>query len=83
MTERMTKQLARFMRFCNRSWVKWPVITILVVVVTVTHFVMADIYGDSPSAPTWEFTAMLHAAMLVVALLAVIFYRKCIKRKIK
>lgn len=79
----MMKLLARFVRFCNWPWVKWPAFVILVITVTVTHFVMADIYGHSPSAPTWEFTAMLHAAMLVVALLAVIFYRKCIKRKIK
>lgn len=83
MKEGMMKLLARFIRFCNRPWVKWPVIVILVVAVTVIHFVMADKYGDSPSAPTWEFTATLHTAILVVALLAVIFYRKCIKRKIK
>lgn len=82
MTERMKKLLARFMRFCNRPWVKWSVIVILVVAVTVVHFVMADKYGDSPSASTWEFTATLHATMLVVALLAVVFYKKCIKRKL-
>lgn len=82
MTERMMKLLARFVRFCNRPWVKWPVIIIFAVAVTATHFVMADKYGNSPFAPTWEFTATLHAAMLVVALLAVVFYKKCIKRKL-
>lgn len=82
MTERMMKQLARFVRFCNRPWVKWPVIVILVVAVTVVHFVMEDKYGNSSSAPTWEFTVTLHAAMLVVALLLVVIYKRCIKRKL-
>lgn len=76
------KLLVRFVRFCNRPWVKWPVIVIFAVAVTGTHFAMADKYGDSPSAPMWEFTATLHVAMLVIALLAVVFYKKFIKRKL-
>lgn len=72
----------RFMRFCNRRWVKWPVIAVFAATITVAHFVMADKYGDSPNAPTWDFTVTLHAAMLVIALLAVVFYKKCIKRKL-
>ena len=80
MTERMMRLLARFVLSCNRPWVKWPVI--FTVAVTGIHFVMADKYGDSPSAPTWEFTAMLHAAMLVVTVIIIVLYKKCIKRKL-
>ena len=60
-------QFVRFMRFCNRRWVKWPTVIVFLTAITVAHFVMADKYGDSPNAPTWEFTITLHAAMLVPA----------------
>lgn len=43
---------------------------------------MADKYGDSPNAPTWEFTITLHAAMLVAAAIIIVFYKKRIKRKL-
>ena len=41
-----------------------------------------DKYGDSPNAPTWEFTITLHAAMLVAAAIIIVFYKKRIKRKL-
>jgi len=56
MTESMMGQFVRFMRFCNRRWVKWPTVIVFLTAITVAHFVMADKYGDSPNAPTWEFT---------------------------
>lgn len=62
MTESMMGQFVRFMRFCNRRWVKWPTVIVFLTAITVAHFVMADKYGDSPNAPTWEFTITLHAA---------------------
>lgn len=82
MTEGMMRLFVRIMRFCNRRWVKWPLAAILVVAITVAHFVMAEKYGDSPNAPTWEFTVTLHAAMLVAAVIIIVLYKKCIKRKL-
>lgn len=82
MTEGMMGHFVRFMRFCNRRWVKWPAAIVFLTAITVAHFVMADKYGDSPSAPTWEFTVTLHAAMLVAAAIIIVFYKKCIKRKL-
>ena len=70
MTESMMGQFVRFMRFC------------FLTAITVAHFVMADKYGDSPNAPTWEFTITLHAAMLVAAAIIIVFYKKRIKRKL-
>lgn len=75
------KLFAPFICFCNRWWVKWPVIIIIAVAITVAHFVMADKYGDSPSVPTWEFTLALHSAMLAALISCVLIYRKCIKQK--
>lgn len=77
------KLFAPFMRFCNRWWVKWSVIIIIAVAITVAHLVMADKYGDSPSAPTWEFTLALHSVMLAALISCVLIYRKWIKQKIK
>ena len=79
MTESM---MGQFVRFCNRRWVKWPAVIVFLTAITVAHFVMADKYGDSPTAPTWEFTVTLHAAMLVAAAIIIVFYKKCIKRKL-
>ena len=77
MTESMMGQFVRFMRFCNRRWV-----IVFLTAITVAHFVMADKYGDSPNAPTWEFTVTLHAAMLVAAAIIIVLYKKYIKRKL-
>ena len=82
MTESMMGQFVRFRRFCNRRWVKWPTVIVFLTAITVAHFVMADKYGDSPNAPTWEFTITLHAAMLVAAAIIIVFYKKRIKRKL-
>lgn len=78
----MMRLFVRIMRFCNRRWVKWPLAAIFVVAITVAHFVMAEKYGDSPNAPTWEFTVTLHAAMLVAVVIIIVLYKKCIKRKL-
>ena len=45
MTESMMGQFVRFMRFCNRRWVKWPTVIVFLTAITVAHFVMADKYG--------------------------------------
>lgn len=82
MTEGIMKLFVRFLHFCNRPWVKWPVIVIFVVAIMVAHFVMAEKYGDSPNAPTWEFTVTLHAVLLVAAVIFVVLYKKYIKRKL-
>lgn len=59
MTERMMKRFVRFLRFCNRPWTKWPVIIIFVVAITVTRFVMAGRYGDSPDAPGGDICSIM------------------------
>lgn len=71
----------RFIHLCGSRWVKWPVIIIIAVAITVAHFVMADKYRDSPSAPTWEFTLALHSAMLAALILCVLIYRRWFKQK--
>ena len=78
----MEKTLFRFWKFCNRKWVKWPFITVAVIAITATHFVMSAKYGDTEKAPSWEFTAMLHSALLVMAIIAIVIYEKHIKRKL-
>ena len=75
----MEKTLFRFLSFCNRKWVKWPFITIAI---TAAHFVMSAKYGDTAKAPSWEFTVMLHSALLVVAIIAIVIYKKYIKGKL-
>lgn len=60
MTESMMGQFVRFMRFCNRRWVKWPTVIVFLTAITVAHFVMADKYGDSPNAP-YNYAARRHA----------------------
>ena len=77
----MEKTLFRFWKFCNRKWVKWPFITVAVIAITAAHFVMSAKYGDTEKAPSWEFTAMLHSALLVMAIIAIVIYEKHIKRK--
>lgn len=72
----------RFMRLCHSRWVKWAVFAILVVIITLIHFVMANNYKDSSSTPTWKFSTMLHSALLVVAVIIVVLYKKHIKRKL-
>lgn len=78
----MEKTLFRFWKFCNRKWVKWPFITVAVIAITVAHFVMSAKYGDTEKAPSWEFTAMLHSALLVMAIIAIVIYKKYIKGKL-
>lgn len=78
----MEKTLFRFWKFCNRRWVKWPFITVAVIAITAAHFVMSAKYGDTEKAPSWEFTAMLHSALLVMAIIAIVIYEKHIKRKL-
>ena len=82
MKGRMIGQFVCFIRFCNWRWVKWPAVIVFLTAITTAHFVMADKYGDSPNAPTWEFTITLHAAMLVAAAIIIVFYKKRIKRKL-
>ena len=43
---------------------------------------MSAKYGDTEKAPSWEFTAMLHSALLVMAIIAIVIYEKHIKRKL-
>ena len=78
----MEKTLFRFWKFCNRKWVKWPFITVAVIAITAAHFVMSAKYGDTEKAPSWEFTAMLHSALLVMVIIAIVIYEKHIKRKL-
>lgn len=78
----MEKTLFRFWKFCNRKWVKWPFITVAVIAITAAHFVMSAKYGDTEKAPSWEFTAMLHSALLVMAIIAIVIYKKYIKGKL-
>lgn len=78
----MEKTLFRFWKFCNRKWVKWPFITVAVIAITAAHFVMSAKYGDTEKAPSLEFTAMLHSALLVMAIIAIVIYEKHIKRKL-
>lgn len=78
----MEKTLFRFWKFCNRKWVKWPFITVAVIAITAAHFVMSAKYGDTEKDPSWEFTAMLHSALLVMAIIAIVIYEKHIKRKL-
>ena len=78
----MEKTLFRFWKFCNRKWVKWPIITVAVIAITAAHFVMFAKYGDTEKAPSWEFTAMLHSALLVMAIIAIVIYKKYIKGKL-
>ena len=78
----MEKTLSRFWKFCNRKWVKWPFITVAVIAITAAHFVMSAKYGDTEKAPSWEFTAMLHSTLLVMAIIAIVIYEKHIKRKL-
>ncbi len=77
----MEKTFYRFLNFCNRKWVKWPFITVAVIAITAAHFVMSDKYGDTEKVPSWEFTVMLHSALLVMAIIAMVVYKKHIKRK--
>lgn len=72
----------RFLSFCNHKWVKWPFVAVAVIAITAAHFVMSARYGDTEKAPSWEFTAMLHSALLVVAIIAIVIYKKYIKRKL-
>lgn len=74
--------LTRFLLFCSRRWVKWPFITVAVIAITAAHFVMSAKYGDTEKAPSWEFTAMLHSALLVMAIIAIVIYKKYIKGKL-
>lgn len=78
----MEKTFYRFLSFCGRKWVKWPFITVAVIVITAAHFVMSDKYGDTEKAPLWEFTVMLHSALLVMAIIAIAILKKYIKRKL-
>ncbi len=77
----MTELFVRFIRFCCRWWVKWPIAIILAVAITVAHFVMEEKYGDCPSAPTWKFTLALHSAMLAALISCVLIYRIWFKQK--
>lgn len=76
------KILMRILHFCNRRWVKWMLVTIFVLAVTVAHFVMYDKYGGTDKSPAWEFTLTLHSVLLVAALLMIVIYKKYIKRKL-
>jgi hypothetical protein len=58
MTESMMGQFVRFMRFCNRRWVKWPTVIVFLTAITVAHFVMADKYGD---LGVYNYAARRHA----------------------
>lgn len=72
----------RFLLFCSRRWVKWTLVTIFVLAVTVAHFVMYGKYGGTEKLPAWEFTLALHSVLLVAALLMIVIYKKYIKRKL-
>lgn len=74
--------LTRFLLFCSRRWVKWTLVTIFVLAVTVAHFVMYGKYGGTEKSPAWEFTLALHSVLLVAALLMIVIYKKYIKRKL-
>ena len=78
----MEKTLFRFWKFCNRRWVKWTLVTIFVLAVTVAHFVMYGKYGGTEKSPAWEFTLALHSVLVVAALLMIVIYKKYIKRKL-
>lgn len=78
----MEKTLFRFWKFCNRKWVKWPFITVAVIAITAVHFVVSAKYGDTEKAPSWGFTAMLHSALLVMAIIVIVIYKKYIKGKL-
>ena len=78
----MEKTFFRFLNFWNRKWVKWPFVAVAVIVITASHFVMSDKYGDTEKAPLWEFTVMLHSALLVMAIISIVIYKKYIKRKL-
>ena len=43
---------------------------------------MSAKYGDTEKAPSWEFTAMLHSALLVMAIIVIVIYKKYIKGKL-
>ena len=74
--------LTRFLLFCSRRWVKWTLVTIFVLAVTVAHFVMYGKYGGTEKSPAWEFTLALHSVLLVAALLMIVIYKKYIKREL-
>lgn len=74
--------LTRFLLFYSRRWVKWTLVTIFVLAVTVAHFVMYGKYGGTEKSPAWEFTLALHSVLLVAALLMIVIYKKYIKRKL-
>lgn len=78
----MMKLLMCVILFLNRKWVKWPLLIIAVVGITVAHLVMSAKYGDSEQAPTWKFTLTLHSALLVAGVMVVVVYKKFIKSKL-
>lgn len=73
--------LTRILLFCNRRWVKWTLAVVLVLAVTIAHFVMYGKYGGTEKSPAWEFTLALHSALLA-AILIIVIYKKYIKRKL-
>ena len=71
----MMGQFVRFMRLLQPAVGEMADSIVFLTAITVAHFVMADKYGDSPNAPTWEFTITLHAAMLVAAAIIIVSTR--------
>lgn len=74
--------LTRFLLFCNCRWVKWTLVTIFVLAITIAHFVMYGKYGGTEKSPAWEFTLALHSVLLMAVILIIVIYKRYIKRKL-
>lgn len=78
----MMNILIRIFLFLRRKWVKWPLLAVTVVGLTAAHLLMSAKYANSEKAPTWEFTLVLHSAILVASILVGVIYKKFIKSKL-
>jgi hypothetical protein len=74
--------IERCVNFCCRKYIKWPLLISATVIITAVHFIMYDRMHDPAHAPSWQFTLALHTAMALAAGLAIVWYKKYVKRKL-
>lgn len=78
----MTDLIVRCLFVLSRKWVKWPLLIVFIVVITIAHIVMYLKYGGTPEAPSVQLTVALHSAMLVGLVLLIFLYKRYFKEKL-
>lgn len=74
--------LIQVLHTMQRSWVKWPLLILIIVGLVVVHVVMYNMYGDTELAPSTIFTILVHSGIATASILIVMYYKKYLKPQI-